>query len=40
MNLKIRQYLSLNSLLPEAKVFGKNVDIKLSGFGGQRTAIF
>jgi hypothetical protein len=35
MNLKIRQYLSANSLLPAAKVFAQNVDITLSGFGSQ-----
>jgi len=40
MNLKIRQYLSANSLLPVAKVFAQNVDITLSGFGSQGNAIF
>jgi len=40
MNLKIRQYLSANFLLPVAKVFARSVDIKPSGFGSQPPLIF
>jgi hypothetical protein len=35
MNLKIRQYLSANTLLPAAKVFAQSVDITHNGFDRQ-----